>query len=191
MGDCPVKLQAMGTKSTIYKAELMITDMDRQYYETHNLVIAQHPSEPDRRLMARLLVFALFADKRLEFGRGISSDQDPDFWRRDLTGVIEQWIEMGQPEESDIRKACGLSKEVIVVTYSGNSADVWWTKNATSLSKLKNLKVLDIQSDSLDEATRLLDRRMSLTATIQDGEFQLSNGTDCCVVVSKFRQSNV
>jgi uncharacterized protein YaeQ len=178
----------MGTKSTIYKAELMITDIDRQYYETHNLVIAQHPSEPNRRLMARLIVFAVFAHERLEFGRGISSDQDPDLWRRDLTGTIEQWIEMGQPDESDVRKACGLSKEVIVVTYSGNSAEVWWTKNASALAKLKNLKVLDIDSKSLDEATRLLDRRVTLAATIQDGEFQLSNGTDCCSVNSRFLQ---
>ena len=179
----------MGTKSTVYKAELMITDIDRQYYETHSLVVAQHPSEPDRRLMARLIVFALFAHERLEFGRGISSDDDPDLWRRDLTGVVEQWIEMGQPDESDIRKACGLAKNVVVVTYSGNSAEAWWTKNASPLSKLKNLRVLDIESGSLDAATQLLDRRMTLTATIQDGEFQLSNGTDCVEINSRFRQA--
>ncbi|MFN7447558.1 MAG: YaeQ family protein [Pirellula sp.] len=178
----------MGTKSTIYKAELTITDIDRQYYETHPLVIAQHPSEPDRRVMARLIVFAIFAHERLEFGRGISSDQDPDLWRRDLTGVIEQWIELGQPEESDIRKACGLSKEVIIVTYSGNSADVWWSKNVSSLTKQKNLKVLNIDAESLDQATRLLDRRMTLTALIQDGEFQLSNSIDNVTVISNLRK---
>jgi len=179
----------MGTKSTVYKAELMITDIDRQYYEMHSLVVAQHPSEPDRRLMARLIVFALFAHERLEFGRGISSDDDPVLWRRDLTGVVEQWIEMGQPDESDIRKACGLAKNVVVVTYSGNSAEAWWTKNASPLSKLKNLRVLDIESGSLDAATQLLDRRMTLTATIQDGEFQLSNGTDCVEIITRFRQA--
>ncbi|MCE3015061.1 MAG: YaeQ family protein [Pirellula sp.] len=181
-------MRSMGTKSTIYKAELTITDIDRQYYETHPLVIAQHPSEPDRRVMARLIVFAIFAHERLEFGRGISSDQDPDLWRRDLTGVIEQWIELGQPEESDIRKACGLSKEVIIVTYSGNSADVWWSKNVSSLTKQKNLKVLNIDAESLDQATRLLDRRMTLTALIQDGEFQLSNSIDNVTVISNLRK---
>jgi uncharacterized protein YaeQ len=181
-------MRSMGTKSTIYKAELTITDIDRQYYETHPLVIAQHPSEPDRRVMARLIVFAIFVHERLEFGRGISSDQDPDLWRRDLTGVIEQWIELGQPEESDIRKACGLSKEVIIVTYSGNSADVWWSKNVSSLTKQKNLKVLNIDAESLDQATRLLDRRMTLTALIQDGEFQLSNSIDNVTVISNLRK---
>jgi uncharacterized protein YaeQ len=138
--------------------------------------------------MARILVFAWFAHERLEFGRGISSNQDPDLWRRDMTGNIEQWIELGQPEESDIRKACGLAKEVVVVTYSGNSAEVWWTKNASSLERVENLKVFNIDSGTLDEATRLLDRRMTLAATIQEGELQLSNGVDCHVVILQQRK---
>ncbi len=166
----------------------MISDIDRSYYETHHLVLAQHPSEPDRRLMARLLVFGLFADERLEFGRGISTDDEPDLWRRDLTNVVEQWIELGQPDESKIRRACGLAKEVIVVTYSGNSAEVWWTKNAPALSKSKNLRVFELDAGSLEAATRLLDRRMTLSAIIQDGEFQLSNGIETVSII--FRQKS-
>jgi uncharacterized protein YaeQ len=177
----------MGTKSTVYKVDLMVNDIDRQYYATHSLVLAQHPSEPDRRVMARLLTFALFADERLEFGRGLSTHEDPDLWLRDMTGAVEQWIELGQPDESNIRKACGQAKEVIVVTYSGNSAEVWWTKNAVSLSRSKNLRVIDIESASLDNATRFLDRRMSLSATIQEGEFQLSNGTDSIEIITNWR----
>ena len=115
----------MASKAKVYKAELIVSDMDRNYYATHNLVLAQHPSEPDRRLMARLIVFALLADERLTFGRGVSSDDDADLWRLDLTGVIEQWVELGQPDESGIRKACGRAKQVVVVNYSGNSAEVW------------------------------------------------------------------
>jgi uncharacterized protein YaeQ len=177
----------MGSKSTVYKADLMVNDIDRQYYATHSLVLAQHPSEPDRRVMARLLTFALFADELLEFGRGLSTHEDPDLWRRDLTGAVEQWIELGQPDESNIRKACGLAKEVVVVTYSGNSAEVWWTKSAASLSRSKNLRVIDIESASLDNATQLLERRMSLSATIQEGEFQLSNGNDSIEIITNWR----
>lgn len=177
----------MGTKSTVYKVDLMVNNIDRQYYATHSLVLAQHPSEPDRRVMARLLTFALFADERLEFGRGLSTHEDPDLWLRDMTGAVEQWIELGQPDESNIRKACGQAKEVIVVTYSGNSAEVWWTKNAVSLSRSKNLRVIDIESASLDNATRFLDRRMSLSATIQEGEFQLSNGNDSIEIITNWR----
>ncbi len=178
----------MGTKSTVFKVELMVNDIDRDYYATHHLVLAQHPSEPDRRLMARLLVFVLFAHERLEFGRGLSTEEEPDLWRRDMTNVIEQWIELGQPDESRIRKACGLANEVVIATYSGNSADVWWTKNAPSLSRSKNLKILDLDFESLDAATRLLDRRMNLTATIQEGDMQLSNGKDSVAIAYRLRR---
>ena len=96
----------MATKSTVYKAELEISDIDRGYYATHSLTLAQHPSETDRRLMARLIAFVLFADERLEFGRGLSNEEDPDLWRRDYTGNIESWIELGQPDDSAVRRAC-------------------------------------------------------------------------------------
>ncbi len=35
----------MALKATIYKAELQISDIDRGYYATHQLTLAQHPSE--------------------------------------------------------------------------------------------------------------------------------------------------
>ena len=55
----------MAANATIIKAELQVTDLDRHYYASHNLTLAQHPSETDERLMVRLLAFALFADARL------------------------------------------------------------------------------------------------------------------------------
>jgi uncharacterized protein YaeQ len=97
----------MALKATVVKAELQVSDMDRHYYASHNLTLAQHPSETDERLMVRLLAFALNADERLEFGKGLSSDDEPDLWRRDYTGDIELWIDLGQPDESRIRKASG------------------------------------------------------------------------------------
>ena len=96
---------AVGAK--VHKVELHVSDLDRHHYGTHPLVLAQHPSETDERVMLRVLAFALFADERLAFGRGLSTDDEPDLWRKDLTGAIEQWIELGQPDESRVRKACG------------------------------------------------------------------------------------
>ena len=119
----------MALKSTVVKAELQVSDLDRHYYATHNLTVAQHPSETDERLMVRLLAFALFAEERLEFGRGLSQDDEPDLWLKELTGEIDLWIDLGQPEEARIRKACGRARRAVVVTYSGRSADIWWEKN--------------------------------------------------------------
>ena len=167
----------MALKATVVKVELQVSDMDRHYYATHNLTLAQHPSETDERLMVRLLAFALYAQERLEFGRGLSNEEEPDLWLRDYTGEIEQWIDLGQPDESRIKKACGRAKQVVVVTYGGNAADIWWNRIAPSLTRLKNLGVIDIPTDIVDQLTTLIQRGMRLNCLIQDGELQLMSDT--------------
>ena len=179
----------MALKATVVKVELQVSDMDRHYYATHNLTLAQHPSETDERLMVRLLAFALFAQERLEFGRGLSNEEEPDLWRRDYTGDIEQWIDLGQPDESRIRKACGRAHQVVVVTYSGNAAELWWTRIAPSLTRLKNLSVIDIPSDVVAQVTSLLQRGMRLTAMIQDGELQLMSDSTNIVLTPRVRMA--
>jgi uncharacterized protein YaeQ len=163
----------MAPKATIHKAELQVSDMDRHYYATHALTLAQHPSETDERMMVRLLAFALYADERLEFGRGLSTDEEPDLWRKSLTGEIEQWIELGQPTEQRIRVACGRSRQVIVISYSGRGADVWWDKIAPGLARSKNLTVIDIPAATVQALAGLADRNMQLQCLIQDGQAQL------------------
>ena len=163
----------MAPKSTVHKARLQISDMDRHYYASHDLVLAQHPSETENRLMARLIAFALFAQERLEFGRGLSNEDEPDLCLRDYTGDVELWIDLGQPDESRIRKACSRARQVVVVNYSGNAAAIWWYKHANALARLKNLTVVDLDPDSIEAAVTLLQRSMRLTAMIQDGELQL------------------
>lgn len=162
----------MALKSTIFKAELQISDMDRHYYRSHALTLARHPSETDQRLMMRLLVFALHADELLEFGKGLSSDE-PDLWRRDLTGQIELWIEIGQPDEQALRRACGRAAQVFVYTYSGNSAQIWWEKLGSDLARCRNLTVIDIPAVSGKALSALAQRAMQLQCLIQDAQVQV------------------
>ena len=163
----------MALNSTVVKAELQVSDMDRHYYATHNLTLAQHPSETDERLMVRLLAFALYADERLEFGRGISDEDEPAMWKRDYTGEIEMWIELGHPDESRIKKASGRAQQVVVVNYGGRASDIWWDKIATSLTRLKNVTVIDLPADVVDALPGIGERGMRLNALVQDGELQL------------------
>ncbi len=163
----------MALKATIYKAELQVSDMDRQYYATHALTLAQHPSETEERMMMRLLAFALHADELLEFGRGLSTDDEPDLWRKSLTGEIEQWIDLGQPDEQRIRKACGRARQVVVISYGGRGADVWWDKIAAGVARSKNLTVIDIPAVTVQALASLADRNMQLQCLIQDGQAQL------------------
>jgi uncharacterized protein YaeQ len=163
----------MALNATIYKVELQITDMDRHYYATHTLTLARHPSETAVRLMVRLFAFALYADERLELGKGISADDEPDLWRKDRTGAIEQWIELGQPDEQRVRKACGRARQVVVINYGGRVADLWWDKAGAALTRAKNLTVIDIPTSASDALAALADRSMRLQCMIQDGQVQI------------------
>jgi uncharacterized protein YaeQ len=163
-------LRIMALKSTIFKAELQVSDLDRPYYGTHALTLARHPSETDERMMVRLFAFALYADERLEFGRGLSTEGDPALWRKDHAGAIELWIDVGQPDERDVRKACGRAGHVVVVSYGGRTTDMWWAENRQQLGRLGNLTVLNLPLEASQALARLAARNMSLQCTIQEGQ---------------------
>jgi len=164
-------------KATIYKADLAIADMDRNYYADHSLTLARHPSETDERMMVRLLAFALHAQEGLGFGKGLCVDDEPDLWRKDLTGAIEDWIDVGQPDEKWIRKACARAERVVVLSY-GRAADVWWNGIRDKLVRLPNLTVLNLPADTAEALTTLTERTMRLQCTIQDGQVWMTNGRD-------------
>ena len=149
----------MALKSTIYKANLQIADMDRHYYAEHALAIACHPSETVQRMMVRVMVFALHAHEQLEFGKGISDAEEPDLWQKDLTGAIESWIEVGQPEERRVLKACGKADQVMIYTYSSGAA-VWWKSIENKLARAKNLQVMQIAATTSAELEKFCQRSM-------------------------------
>ncbi|MCA1325045.1 YaeQ family protein [Herbaspirillum sp. alder98] len=162
----------MALKSTIYKAELQISDMDRHYYQSHPLTIARHPSETDERMMIRVLAFALNASETLGFGKGLSDTDEPDLWQKDLTGAIDLWIEVGQPDDRAILKACGRSERVIVYSYSSVS-NIWWNQTGSRVERAKNLRVVNIDADASQALAALAQRSMQLQCTIQDGQIWL------------------
>jgi len=165
----------MALKATIYKAELMVSDMDRHHYQTYNLTIAQHPSETLERMMVRIAAFALNAEENLEFSRGLSTDDEPDLWAHSLSDEIELWIELGQPDEKRIRKACNRSKEVHIYGYHGRAFSVWWEQMAATCRRFNNLKVFEFDNAAIEQLQQLADRTMRLQANIQDGVMWLGN----------------
>lgn len=166
----------MALKSTVFRAELQVSDLDRHYYAAHALTLARHPSETDERMMVRLLAFALFAGERLEFGRGLSTEDEPALWRKDLTGAVELWIEVGLPDERTLRRACGRAERVAVLCYGGRGADLWWAQNRDRLERLRNLAVMLLPAPATQALAALARRSMSLQCTIQDGQAWLTEG---------------
>ncbi len=163
----------MALKSTIFKVELQIADLDRNYYQSHALTVARHPSETDERMMVRVLAFALHADPALVFGKGLSSEDEPDLWRKDLTGAIELWIDVGLPDEKRVRRACGRAQRVVVLTYGGRVADMWWQQNQAALQKQDKLTVLNLAPGDTRALAALAERGMALQCTLQEGELWL------------------
>jgi uncharacterized protein YaeQ len=165
----------LALKSTIFKAELQVADVDRGYYADHALTLARHPSETDERLMVRLLAFALNAHERLAFGKGLSDVDDPDLALTDLTGVIELWIEVGLPDEKAIRRAAGRAGAVIVYSY-GRGADIWWKQVAGALAGDQRVRVIRLPDEATRDLAALAARNMRLSCTVQDGQVFVSDG---------------
>jgi uncharacterized protein YaeQ len=166
----------MASNATIYKAVLQIADMDRQYFQDHALTLARHPSETEERMMIRVLAFALHADEALSFGRGVGTEDEPALWQRDLTGAIDCWIEIGQPDEKILRQACGRSKQVIAYVYGVRGAEVWWANQRQSLDRLKNLAVTLLPMESIRALAEMARPTMELQWTIQDGHIWIADG---------------
>jgi uncharacterized protein YaeQ len=164
----------MAQRATVYRTDLTVSDLDRGVYSQHALTLARHPSETEERLMVRLLAFALHADEALEFGRGLSTEDEADLWQRDATGAIELWIDVGLPAERDIRKACGRAREVVVLAYGARRVEQWWSDNSAALSRLANLKVFTLTAVETEALQALAARSMTLTCTVQDGHVWLA-----------------
>lgn len=162
----------MAISSTINKVSLNIADMDRHYYESHELTVAQHPSETDFRVMIRLIAFMANANERLSFTKGIDSSEEPDLWLKSLTDEIDLWIDLGQPDEKRIRKACGRAKQVIIYTYHEGKAKVWWEQQQAKLQRFNNLSIIHINAEGVEEMVK---RSMNLQCNIQDGEIYLND----------------
>jgi uncharacterized protein YaeQ len=163
----------MALKSTIFKADVQIADMDRHYYADHALTIARHPSETDERMMVRLLAFLRHADPALSFGKGLSDVDEPDLWQKDLTGAIDLWVEVGQPDDKRILKACGRAARVVVYCYSASS-EIWWKQIGSRVDRARNLSVFRLAPETGPALAALAQRTMQLQCTVQDGQMWIT-----------------
>ncbi|MDP2065156.1 MAG: YaeQ family protein [Burkholderiaceae bacterium] len=173
----------MAIKSTIFKVSLAVADIDHGYYADHALTLARHPSETDDRMMVRLAALALNAhqlqtvcqgDGTLAFGAGLSDPDDPDVLLTDFTGAKRLWIEVGQPEDKPLAKACSKADAVVLYAFS-HAADVWWRGIETKLTRLNRLQVWRVPFESAQSLGALAQRSMQLQATVHDSVLTLSD----------------
>jgi uncharacterized protein YaeQ len=175
----------LALKSTVFKALLAVADIDHAYYADHALTLARHPSETDQRMMVRLAALAFHAhelqtvcggDGTLAFGKGLSDPDEPDVWLRDFTGLTRLWIEVGQPDDGAIARACRQSDQVAVYAFH-HAAEVWWKGIETKLTRLPNLSVWRVPAEAAQALEKLAQRSMQLQATIQEGVLMLGDAS--------------
>jgi len=173
----------MALKSTVFKAQLQVADIDHGYYAEHALTLARHPSETDERMMVRVAALALHAhqlqdlcrgDGKLAFGAGLSDPDDPDVALTDFTGRKRLWIEVGQPDDRALTKASAQADAVVVLAYQA-AADIWWRGIANKVTRLDKLQVWRLPAEAAPALAALAERSMQLQATIQDGALTLSS----------------
>ncbi len=165
----------MAIKSTVFKIQLSVSDIERGYYADHALTIARHPSETDLRMLIRLAVFALNADEQLQFTKGLSSADEPDLWQKSLTGDTEHWIDLGQPTEKRIRQSCSKADRVSIYTFQKGSVQTWYGGIKDDLERFRHLRVVHLAVRDEAAVAGLVDRSMQLSCLINEGEVLLSN----------------
>lgn len=159
--------------TTVCKARLSIADIDRQYYQSHQLTLAQQSSETIRKSMMRLVAYIYNANETLKIRKQQWNLDQPELIEESVDHGIKLWIDLGQPNFKRVKKACRLSKRVIIYTENQHQDENWWNKNKHKLNHFKNLSVYSVNADELE---KINNRRMNLSCTLQDGDLQINDG---------------
>lgn len=168
----------MALKPSIFKFKISLSDINRNYYDTLNLTVAQHPSETPERMMVRVLAFCINAQEHLTFTPGLSAVDEPDIWVHSLDGQLTLWIDVGEPAADRIKKATRLTQAVKVYSFNAKS-NAWWTQNSAQFSKLE-VDVYQFEWGKIEALAQLLQRTMDLSITITgDSAYMAAESGEC------------
>lgn len=169
----------MAQGSEIYKAQVNLSNLNIHYYDDFAFTIARHPSENESRLMFRLVALLHSSTEsefeKLQFTKGISTQDEPDIWQKDYSGDIIQWIELGQPDLKRLRQAMGKSKNVRVYTYNPNTSDEWFQKISRDIADYKKLEIFHLKVAKGQSLKNLVSKTMNLSCLIEEQTLYLSN----------------
>ena len=144
--------------------KISLSDLNRNYYDTLNLTLAQHPSETVERMMVRVLAYCINAQEHLVFAKGMSEIDEPDIWARTLDDQIELWIDVGEPAVDRIKKASRIAQTLKVYCFNSKS-DVWWDQARVKIKQLK-ASVFRFHWPEIQALATLVQRTMEISVTI-------------------------
>lgn len=168
----------MALKPRICKLIIALSDIDKNYYDSLNLTVAQHPSETVERMMVRILAYCINAQENLEFTKGLSSVEEPDLWVKSLDDQLLLWIEVGEPTVERIKKATRLAQAVKVYSFNSKSA-VWWEQGQEKFAHLQ-ASMFQLPWESVQALAALHQRSMNMSVTISgDSAYFATDAGEC------------
>ena len=176
----------MALPSTVYRATIELSNVDRGVYESLATTVARHPSETAERLVARLLAYALFFEPDLAFTKGVSAGDEPDLWVKGADGRVLLWVEVGLPEPERLLKA-GRHAERVVLVACGNSLLHWERQHLPRLEGAENLTVVCFEQPFIARLASLVERVISWDITLSDGVLYLSTAGETFETVLQVR----
>ncbi len=170
----------MALKPTIYKFRISLSDLNRNYYDSLNLTIAQHPSEKIERMMVRVLAYCINAQENMSFTKGLSEIDEPDIWVRTLDDQISLWIDVGEPAFDRIKKVCRLAEKVKIYCFN-SKADVWWSQSQQKVNQLK-ASVYKFDWENIQVLAALVERTMDMSISITGDSAYIATESGECEV---------
>jgi uncharacterized protein YaeQ len=167
----------MALGATLYNFDIELTDNDRQVYESLALRVAQHPSESDEYLIARVVAYLLEFTEGIEFSRGVSDPDDPTIAIRDRTGAITTWIDVGTPDAARLHRASKAAGRVAVYTHK-DPAQFLKQLAGHRIHRAEALELYAIDRALVSALVERLERRVAFSVSVTDRELYLSIGSD-------------
>ena len=157
----------MALTATIYNFDIDLADSDRGVYETLALRVAQHPSESEEYLVARLLAYCLEYAEGIGFSSGLSDPDEPTLAVRDLTGAIRVWIEIGSPDAARLHKASKAANRAVVYTHK-DPAQLLKQLEGARVHRADDVEIYSFDRALIAAFVAKLERRMAMTISVSD-----------------------
>lgn len=170
----------MAIKPTIFKFRISLSDLNRDYYDTLNLTVAQHPSETIERMMVRVMAYCINAQENLAFTKGLSTVEEPDIWVKTLDDQIALWVDIGEPNVDRVKKATRLAKAVKIYSFNTKS-DVWWEQGQSKF-KQYDVSFFRFNWEPIQSLAQLVERTMDFSVTITGDSAYLATALGECEV---------
>jgi uncharacterized protein YaeQ len=167
----------MALGATLYNFDVELADSDRRVYESLALQVAQHPSESEAYLIARVLAYLLEFAEGIEFSRGVSDPDEPTIAIRDPTGAITAWIDVGTPDAARLHKASKAAGRVAVYTHKEPTRFLKRLADER-IHRAEALELYAIDRPLVNALVTRLERRVALSVFISDRELYISIGKD-------------